>query len=294
MLGDPALPEEVRPADEGVHGEGGEPRAEEVARDVRHVVRLVADHGRGGREDDVARAGALDAEVGEEEVVVGDDHLSAPELAPGVHGEARVIEAALRAVAELGNAVHAVPDGVGGLEGEVGEVARFGLAAPLADLLPVAELLPFERDGRQLSRGLVVAVEAEVVVDPLDESVGELAREEFRERGEVFLEDLLLESDVRRADDDARVGRDRLLDRRDEVGVGLSDPAGGLDREMVLFRDLPLDGSGHLDLSAARLVCARFLFEEPARPEHFGDHEDRIYNTKTPRTQRVRDEPFPA
>ena len=151
-----------------------------------------------------------------------------------------------------------------------------GFLRPGLDLLELAELLAVEADVHELAAGLLEAVHAKVVVDALDQRPGELARHDLGKPGQVLLDDLLLERDVGGADHDAGVGRDRMLDGGDQVGVGLADPAGRFDGQVALLRDRAVDRLGHLDLARADLVVARFLLEEPPGAEVPADHGDVI------------------
>ena len=89
-------------------GRGAE--AEELARDVGHLVPLVADGDVEGRQDEIAPCDLAQVQVQEQHVVVRDHHHGLLGADLGLGGEALLAEAALVALAVLARDRKALPE----------------------------------------------------------------------------------------------------------------------------------------------------------------------------------------
>ena len=61
--------------------------------------------------------------------------------------------------------------------------------------------------------------------------------------------------------------------RRQQVGQRFSGSCAGLDDDMVLFFQCPMNGFGHPDLGRTEFVVLETLFQNSARPEEIAHHD---------------------
>ncbi len=193
----------------------------------------------------------LDAEVGEEEVVVDDDDVGLERLAAHRRDEAALPVGAGLAEAGFGARVQLVPQ-----RGGLGQGVDLGAVAGLGGLLPrgdVVELLDlFEAVEKWVVAQRVELVAAEIVAAALH--VADLQRAEQRlEEGDVLEEELLLQIFCAGGDDDALLVLARLAQRGQKIGERLSGAGSGFDDEVALVVEGLFDGSRHLVLALAVL-----------------------------------------
>src|SRR5690554_2095808 len=144
---------------------------------------------------------------------------------------------------------------------EVVAVTRLGLLGPAAHAQHLGAEVGRPARGGVEERGLVLGVAtfelvaAHVVLPPLEQrgawGAPELGRERLGDEGKVARDDLALQGDRRRRDDDALARRDRVVDRRHEVGERLARPRASLDEERLTAREGVRDRACHAVLALA-------------------------------------------
>ena len=212
---------------------------------------LVEDDGGGfGQDAGVGRVGGLllDAEVGEEEMVVDDDDVGLERLAAHGGDEAALPVGAGLAEAGFAAGVELVPERGGLGEGvDLGAVAGFGGLLPRGDVVELVDL--FEAVEERVVAQRVELVPAEVVAAALH--VADLQRaEEGFEEGDVLEEELLLEVFGAGGDDDALLALAGEAQGGQKIGEGFAGAGAGFDDEVALVVEGGLDGVGHLVLAA--------------------------------------------
>ena len=167
------------------------------------------------------------------------------------------------------------------MELEVGEAAVARLGGPLADAAELMKFLVLVEDRGRAFHGRRQPAEADVVRASLGEHGGELDRHDRVQERDVLVDQLFLQADRVRADDDAALvvffARAAFLpglpvggreDGGNEIRKALADSRAGFHDEMPALSDRPADGLGHLQLLGARFVPGQSRGNEPALAEH--------------------------
>ena len=182
----------------------GEGDAEVVAGDVFQLVSFVEDDGGGFGEDAGVGSAAgllLDAEVGEEKMVVDDDDVRLKRLAAHAGDETGLPVGAGLAETDLGTGVELVPKRrVLGKGVNLGSVAGFGGLFPLEDGAELRDF--FEAVEDRVVAQSVELLAADIVRSALHVADSQRAEDGFEE-GDVFEEELFLEIFGAGGDDDA-------------------------------------------------------------------------------------------
>ena len=232
-------------------GAGGQLRGRHAGDAVDQLVRLVHDH-----HVVLGQHGAALERVDGEQRVVGDDDVRPPGLRARLLREAVVADRAARGAQALAGADrHLPPRRLGHAGDELVAVAGLGVAAPLVDALDRAPERR-DREGVEQLLGLVdvvaVAVQlvqAQVVAAALEDRErrrpAEQRRERLRQPGQVPVDELALQRDRRRRDDDRGAALDGVPDRRHEVGQRLAGAGARLHRQVLAGGDRLPDGLGH-------------------------------------------------
>ena len=206
--------------------------------------------------------------------MVGDDHLGVGGLSAYAQDEAFLPVRALQAQAGLGVGGNAVPQLVLREEGEVRSVAGGRSLGPFG-YLAQGMLLPLPRAGGRedplLVDGLADAHPADVVAAALHEDGLRLLAEEALHHGYVLVDELPLQVDRRRGDDDPLFVPDGPGEGWHEVGEGLADAGTGLGDEDAALVEGARDVARQADLALARLVVRYQGRELAALLEHAGD-----------------------
>ncbi len=231
----------------------------------------------------VAHAGHPQRQIAEQQRVVDHQHVGPGHPPAGRLPEAVLVERALLVQAVAGLGAHLVPHA---RLGRLGQLAQRPHAAGLQRLLrPVLDhhqrprlRLGLEQVPRPPPRLLQPPL-AQVVVPPLDQHGRELAGVDRRQQRDVLLDQLLLQRDRVRADDDPLLVPHGVVDRRQQVGEALAHAGAGLDQQVVPGRERRPHGLGHLQLLRAVLVPgAEPPRDRPVRPQDVvqrGGHRDR-------------------
>ena len=189
--------------------------------------------------------------------MVGDDDVDLRRPLAGQLGEALAAVRALLGAQALGGGDADLPPGaVGDPRVELVAVAGRGLVRPLAQPHHVTAEL---RRGRRVEQPVLVVVghpaeelvAAQVVGPALEDRVGRAAAEHrldrVDERGQVPVDDLLLQRDGCRRDHDPLA----VHHGRDQVRQRLAGAGAGLDQQVPALRHRRLDRLGHLHLAGA-------------------------------------------
>ena len=215
---------------------------------------LVEDDGCGFGEDaGVGGVGGLllDAEVGEEEVVVDDDDVGLECFAAHGGDEAALPVGTGLAEAGFGAGVELLPERGGlGESVDLGAVAGFGGLLPGGDVVELVDL--FEAVEERVVAQCVELMAAEIIAAALHVADLQWAEEGFEE-GDVLEEELLLQVFGAGRDDDALLPLAGQAQGGQKIGEGLASAGAGFDDEVALFFECGLDGAGHLVLALAVL-----------------------------------------
>ena len=246
------LEHEVDVADEFVDALGAEADAEVVRGYFFQLVGFVEDDCGGfGEDTGVGCVGGLllDAEVGEEEMVVDDDDVGLECLAPHGGDEAALPVGAGLAEAGFGAGVEFVPEGGGlGERVDFGAVAGFGGLFPGGDVVELVDLFKAVEEWVVSER--VEFVAAEIIAAAFH--VADLQRtQEGFEEGDVFEEELFLEIFGAGGDDDALLALAGHAKGGQEVSESFAGTGAGFDDEVTFVFEGLFDGTGHLVLTAA-------------------------------------------
>ena len=224
----------------------GEAEAEVLGRDLLDAVRLVEDDVVVGRQE----ADAVDAEgeVGEEEGVVADEQIAVLHPPPRRLVEAPLVGRAFPAHAVVGVAPGVVP------HLRLRQDRKGRARAVVGGVCPVLERVQ-RRPGALVGKEPVLALAGEpqasnghVVPAPLDEHRAELVGDDRVQQRNVPLDELFLEVDRVRDDDDALVVVDDSLDGGNEIGERLPDAGARLHEQSPSPVERALDRRRHLQL----------------------------------------------
>ncbi len=109
---------------------------------------------------------------------------------------------------------------------------------------------------------------ADVVASPLDQQRREFFGHDALQERNVLADELFLQADRMRGDDDAALGGGTGgLDGGDEVREALADAGAGLDEEVAFPVDGGGDGLGHVELLGAGFEPGIVPGHQPARAE---------------------------
>ena len=149
--------------------------------------------------------------------------------------------------------------------------------APFVDVAELRELFIVAEQAAAAGERQIEPPQAEIIPPPLHEHGRELARDHRVEERQILADELLLQADRVRRDDDLRPRRRRVAiaarrpalrlqlgrrqNRRHQVGKTLADAGPRLDHQMLLLADRPRDGLRHLELLRPMLVIL------PAAPQ---------------------------
>ena len=225
-------------------------------------VRLVEDYDLVVRQQPAA--GPPQRQVGEEQGVVHDQHVRAEHLLAGRVVEAIPVARALAAQAVPAVALHQVPHALERLERQVALAPVPRLPGPAADLHELVDRARRVEQRVRLHLRRVEAAEAEVVAAALHQHRAEVERQRLLEERQVLADELFLEADGVRRDDDLQILLRRRHDGRDEVREALADAGAGLDEQFLLVFDGSGDRLGHVELLRARLEAGVVLGYQPA------------------------------
>ena len=240
---------------------------EKLPRDVGERVRLIDDRHVPRRQRPGLWIARLDPEVDHEEVVVRDDDVGRLRRALRLLREA-LVEAAARAPGALLGAHRELRAHRAGLEVQLAHVPRGRALDPATDRVP-----PRIAHGAIV---LLVRLDARVVRAPLRDRERERDRHHVAQARQIDRDELFLQGDVRRRDDDALALVDRANNRGHEVRGALAGAGRPFDHEVLAVRDRTLDGARHDELSLAHLVGRELAREQAARAEHFIDLDRRL------------------
>ena len=246
--------------------------AEVAARDILEVMRLVEDHMVVGGQE----AGALRAEreVAEEEGVVADEEIRVLHAPARRLVEALVVGRAAAAHAVAGVALDMLPHAAARQLRQRRERPVGRLVGPVLDEVERVLLLLAVADLRLLLAGDAHAPQRHIVPAALAEDGGELVGDHRLEERHILVEDLLLERDRVRADDDPLAALEDAADRGHEVGEALADAGTRLDEKAPLRLEVRLDRVGHAQLLGPRLEAADPASKRALWPEEVGGNED--------------------
>lgn len=201
-------------------------------------------------------------EVGKEDGVVADEQVGRVDGLARLLVEAGLVAWALAAHAVVGVALDAVPyagafEALQALDGAV-----VGVHGPVFDDVQRAALGGVGEEGVLAFAGLFEPADGDVVATPFDEHghqrhargvVQPPGGHGLLQQGDVFFEQLLLEVDGVRGDDDALVVGDAAEDGRDEVGKTFARARAGLGDEGALAGEGSRDALGEFELLGPRL-----------------------------------------
>ncbi len=149
---------------------------------------------------------------------------------------------------------------------------------PSANLL---QLLHRRRLDEQRAGALLRSAQppqAEVIRAALDQRGVERLRHNALQKRNVFVDELFLQADGMRRDDDAAflIGS-RRQDSGHEVGKRFTYPCTGFDHEMTAFGDGLSNGIGHVQLLHARLVAGQLASDDAVGTEDGSDGHEKDY-----------------
>ena len=240
---------------------GRERVAEKQARRLGQLVRFVEDQ-RIARRQQLGDALVAQHDVGEEEVMVDHHHVGGERVAPRAHHEAvAVIRAALpEAVVARRRGLR--PDRrVFGHVGEIGAVAGGAESGEALDPVQLRRLFPCS--GPAFGNRATQAIEADVIRPPLQQRGASPRSQRLAHRGQIAVEELVLQRLGAGRDDDLAAGEER----RDEVGEGLAGAGSCFGDQHAGRLDRLGDGVRHLHLAAALAIAGDRRGERPLRRE---------------------------
>ena len=224
------------------HLRGGHAVAEEQARGLRQLVRLVENHRVAGRQQ-FAHALVAQHHVGEEKVVIDHHHVGVHRVAPRLHHEALFL---VRAV--LAEAVVARRGGGDPGQRVLAHVGAFGLVAGLRDLGEAADRAQvggvLRGEEAAVARVALEVVVADVVGPALQQRDRHRDLERRAHGGQVAVEELVLQGFGAGGDDDLAAGEQR----RHQVGEGLAGAGARLRHQHAILAQRRGDLLRHLDL----------------------------------------------
>ena len=210
--------------------------------------------------------------MSEEQVVVADDDVGVPRGRTSLEGAALLTEAALLALAVVRAGGEAAPQSERRLERDLADVAGARGPSPLHELLqhPGVAGVVEEIEGA-LGLLLVEAVVAEVVVAALDQREREVPGQDVGQQRQVLGDELLLQSDVRRGDDDPLAALRGVVGRRDAVADALAGAGRSLGHDVLAAADGAVHSPRQFDLARARDVALEALCQDAVGAEHVVD-----------------------
>jgi hypothetical protein len=242
-----------------------ERRAEELDARLGELVRLVEDRDLDARQQ-LGDSAVAQRHVGEEEMVVDDDHIGEHRLAARLHHVAAPVFGAFDAEAVLARRRDERDDAAALVEaGELGEVAARRRLRPRLDLgerahrVAVGQLRVVAREREP--------VQAEIARAPLEERHRDRQLERAAQARQVANEELVLQRLRRGAEERAGAAEQR----RDEVREGLADAGAGLDDERAALLDRGRDGERHVELDRALGMVRIGCGERAGRAERVRD-----------------------
>jgi hypothetical protein len=270
--GELLVPEVGRRRREPPEGVLRQREAEELAGDLRCLVRLVEHEQVERGQHEVLPRRLAHGEVREEHVVVRDDDVRALRRRLRALGVAVVPERAAVALALLGADRELRPDLSVRDERQLGDVTRLRRLGPREHLVDLP-LLVVEVEPTQLAARLALghAVEADVVVAALEQRERERPRQHAREHRQVLPDELLLQRDVRGRDHDALLLVVRVVNGRHRVRDRLAGSARPFAEGVTPAAHGLVDHAGERHLALAHLVAGEPRGEEPAVPEDLGE-----------------------
>ena len=216
--------------------------AEEQRRGVRQLVRLVEDD-RVAVGQELGHALVAQHHVGEEQVVVDDDHVGVERLAPRLQHEAVGVVRAVLAEAVVAGGGDERPDRrVLGDVGQLRAVAALGRTREGDDLRQVADVVA--RRQAVLARGALEVVVADVVGAALEQRDRDGDGKRVAHQRQVALEELVLQCLGPRGDDHLAA----VQQRGGEVRERLAGAGAGLGDELAARGDGAADGLRHREL----------------------------------------------
>ena len=243
----------------------GNRHAEILPGDVLHIVRFIEDHGVifGNNAGQIL---ALHRQIGEQQVVIDDDDVGFLRLLVHLGDEAALELLAFLAGAEVAPRVDFGPGGAGFWKGlDFGAIAGFGGLLPIADDLKIGDF--FEAGQHRLRLGVVNLLPAGVVGAPFHVADAEGSLEMLREKGDVLVEELLLQILRAGGDDDSPAGKNR----RHQICERLAGTRPGLDNQMLLVSERRGDGLGHFKLPGAEFVVRMPFRQQPFAAEELAN-----------------------
>ena len=207
--------------------------------------------------------------------MIDDQHVRVPGPPPRLVIKAVFVGGALLSEAVPAIAGHFVPHVGERAEAEIAAGAVVGVFRPLEDRLELLEFLLLEKGRlRPVDRGRHPP-QADVVRPPLGQHERKLDRHHRLQERNVPREELLLQTDrVRR--DDQRFFRlvlqflfaDHGQNGRNQIGETLADAGPRLDDQVRLLRDGPLDRGRHLELLRPVFIGPQPLGDPSFLAEH--------------------------
>ncbi len=224
----------------------------EVARShIFELMGLVEDHGRAFRQHSRVRrrlGHQLDRHIGEEEMMIHDDHVALERAAAHLGDEAPLVVGAALSETSLASRVELGPyRTVFRQLADLGAISGRGRLLPGGNLLKVIDLLQAVQD--RLIAQRIQFVAAQIVRPALHVADAQRSQERF-EKGQIAEEELLLQILCAGRDDDPLPHPKS----RQQVGERLAGTGTGLDDEVSVLRERAFDRSRHLELAAAKLV----------------------------------------
>jgi len=227
-----------------------------------------------------ARPLAAERQVRKEQRVIDDEQIRIPGAAPGFEVEAVVVGRALASQAIAVVALRLIPHLPQRAEVETGQAAVGCRLRPLQHAAELLQLLFVGVDCRCPLDGPFQSPQAEVVAPPLHQHGREFQREHGVEKRNVAPDQLLLQTDRVRGNDDPRplglfirpgplhLRSGRRQDGGDEIRKALPDPGPCFDNEVRLIGNGLRDSFRHLQLLGALLVALQSLRNPPLRSEN--------------------------
>ena len=241
--------------------------AQVIGGDVFERVGLVEDHGLVVRKQ--TRVLPTQRQVTEEQRMVDDDQVGPVCGLAGGEVEAVVVIRALPAEAIAAVRFHQIPDGRHWLQRQVGPAAVFRDAGPPADGDELIDRGVVREQRGHTLLGDAEAAAAEVIAPAFDEGRPEVEREFTLQKRNVFGDELFLQGDGVRGDDDRQIFPcGHGLDRRHQVRERLANARAGLDENFLTVGDRPRHGLGHVDLLRARFKPRQTPGDQAIGTEH--------------------------
>ncbi len=239
--------------------------SEEERCGVRELMGLVEDHGV-ARGQELGEPLVAQHDIGEEEVMIDDDHVRVERSFPGLEDEAVAVERAAAAEAIFAGGRDERPEGCVLRDvGELAAVAGLARARKRDDLRQMTRVFP----GRQapFRRGTLEVMVADVVRASFEQRKRHRNPQRIADLRQVPLVELVLQRLGARRDDDLAA----VEQRGHEVGERLAGARAGLGEEGDARGDRPGDGIGHFKLLRAEPESRERARESTAFAEDRGE-----------------------